>query len=320
MNDPENNLAGIGIAAPEPKPRVYPSSDLIDTILENQSPVILEVGIGDGPKGAAIFYPEGMHYKSAKDVIKDFQKVPERRIGTHTANRVESLIDLTNRFADQETSVIFAEAKVTDNSIAASITSILDFHPKNEKNEDARNAQHKIFYNFPISSVFQKWLKTNCVVMSQADFAVFLEDHIGEIVSANSVEIERVQNLSPVFADPLDMLGLCRDLKIYAEEKLEESFRPSSGERKLKFSVVHKDASGNVLSIPDFFVINVPMFEAGADQRIMVKLRYRKQPTGAVFSYDLYRVDKMLEEAFNVAVEDVKRETQLPVFIGKAAS
>jgi len=295
----------------------YPSSELVQKVIDNISPDIAEIDI-NGVKAAVIFVPKGMEVKSAKTIIDEYKIKPDRRTGTHTVHRVSSFIALFNRFKAPE-SVVFAEASITDNSINASLTGILDFHPATAVNTEASNGGHKLLYKFPISSMFAKWLKTNGEVMDQEEFAVFLEDHIGEISVASSIEKESMANLSAKFAEPLEILSLARELAIYSNETIEQSYKPSSGERKIKFSVQHKDSNNNEISIPDFFVITVPMFEAGEQQRIIVKLRYRKSSGRIVWFYELYRVDKMLEAAFDQTITEVEAGTEAPLFVGKSA-
>lgn len=305
----------------------YPSPDLVDKVLENVAPQ--ELTIKDGNTQATVlFVPNGMSVESAKKYINEFRKNPERRVGVHIASRLPSFVDLTKRFIEDNPekgeAVIFGECEVSGNSIKANLTTILDFHPANPNNEDARNRGHKISYNFPISVQFKPWLEKNAKGMSQEDFALFLEEHLPEIVIATDEEKASINGLKPNFGEPLRILELSRDLVIYSSEEVVQTFKPSSGEREIKFSVTHKtgeakNATGTVANIPDFFVVRSPIFAGGADERILVRLRYRKVDGAVVWFYELYRLDKILNLAFDEAVKVVREQTKLPLYVGTAA-
>lgn len=69
--------------------------------------------------------------------------------------------------------------------------------------------------------------------------------------------------------------------------------------------------------MPSIFLIGIPVFNNGPFYRIAARLRYRKNGGKIVFWYDLWRTDRTFDHAFSEAVERVKVETDLPVFIGK---
>ena len=74
------------------------------------------------------------------------------------------------------------------------------------------------------------------------------------------------------------MLELSRNLEIYSQESYRQKNKRSSDETELKFTSQHVDAGGKPIKIPDFFVIQLPLFDGGISERVLVRLRYR--PTG----------------------------------------
>lgn len=291
-------------------------ADHIKTMLENIQPRIIPVE-GDGKKAEVLLVPNGMEAEGVKKFLDAYNKVPERRKGTHKADRLESFIDLTNRFKDS-CSVIFARGNVSGNSISASLTAILDFHPEDADNTVALNCEHKVSYQFPVSKEFSFWLKNNAEGMDQSQFALMLEERISEMSVATDADCAQIENLKPKFAAPVDILELARNLEIYSSESVQQAVKLSSGEREIKFTAVHNGADGKPVSIPDFFVLNIPIFEGERPVRILVRLRYRKQGNGVLWFYDLYRVDMVFQEAFDKALEKVKEGTKLPLFLGSA--
>lgn len=285
-------------------------SDLANTISAHMAPqnVIID---GD----SLMLVPNGMKAVSLKPFIDEQKLHPDLRKGTANHQRLQSLIDHANRFKG-EASVLFAKAEVAKTSITASIQSIFDYHPAGSDLAKADNLKHRGLYEFPIAKDFVFWLEHNGDLMAQDEFALFLEEHVIEMASPTDEDKALVTGLSPRFAEPIDILSLSRDLEIYSKDMVKQALKLSSGERELKFSTEHCDADGKPVAIPDFFVVQMPLFDGGESHRILARLRYRKAGERLVWAYDLYRIDRTLEEAFQVACSAVQTETALPLFYG----
>lgn len=294
-----------------------PFTDLANAVKDNQKPQLLSVKRGDEKSVEVLAMPDGMTAHSLKKFVDENRLVPERRSGCIHVSRLQSLIDITNRFKNSG-SAIFADASIDENSIEAKIKTYFDYHPESAEITDAQNLGHTAVYQFPVSHVFQTWLDNNKSSMNQGDFALFLEEHSGEIASPSELDKYEVANLKPKFADSAEIVALSRDLELYSESTLKDKRKLSSGEVELTFVQEHKDAGGNKIQIPDFFVLRVPMFEGGEPERILVRLRYRLSGSAVVWHYDLYRVDQSLDRAFSTACEKVKTSTELPLFFGSA--
>ena len=292
--------------------------DYIATVLENTKPAIMDVAVGTTDKAQVIVYPKTMEVASVKEFLEEYAKVPERREGTHTALDVNTFIEITNRFKNDD-SVVFAQAQVANNTISASLLSVLDFHPAGKENDKAANLDHKVSYKFPISKELAFWLRLNGTELGQTDFALLLEERIGEMTVAQESDIAAIKNLKPKFADPLEILSLSRDLEIYSNVKVKQAAKLSSGERKLEFDEAHVDATGKAISIPDFFMLSIPIFVGGKSEKVTVRLRYRKKGEGVVWFYDLYRVDQVFQTAFETITQDVAEKTKLPLYLGTPA-
>lgn len=292
------------------------TSDVLKGILENTKPQLY--GSLDPETGGYMAVPNGMKIQSIKQFLDEYRVVPERRVETVTVDRVDSFIALVTRFKSGQ-SVIFAKGEVGMNAIRANMTAILDYHPASGDVFQASNKGHRVKYDFPISKEFKFWIEHNAKSMEQGEFASLLEERIIEMVTAGEVDKLAVSNLSPRFAVPLEVLELARNLKIYSTENVQQAIKLSSGEKAIKFSAVHNGADGKPISIPDFFVINIPIFAGErTGTRILVRLRYRKQGEKILWSYDLYRVDNVFEQAFNDAIEFAQKATELPLYLGAA--
>lgn len=306
---PPNQPSGAMIQA-NPK-------DLAEVLRENFKPEVKTIERGDDKKTDVIVVPEGFKVESLKKHLDENRLYPERRTGTVTTTRIKSFIDVVNRFKNED-SVVFADVKVEDKRIEANLTAVFDYHPKNDDVQDADNLGHRATFGFPISKAFKNWLEKNTQAMSQIEFAYFLEKRLHDMSAPTEEDKAMIEGLKPKFADPINILELSRDLEIYSNEAFISRNKLSSGETEIKFSAQHVDGNGKPISIPDFFVINVPIFEGGSRQRVLSQLRYRKDGNVLVWFYELYNIDEMLLEAFDKATAEVEAAVALPLYFGKA--
>lgn len=291
--------------------------ELAETLRENMKPELKTIEKGTSAKADFLLVPNGMKAESVKKYLDEYREKPERRAGTIKTSRVQSFIDITNRFKGPS-SVLFAEVNVEDRKISANITAIFDYHPSGEDTQNADNLGHRATYGFPISKAFKNWLDQNTNAMSQIEFAYFLEKRINDMSSPTEEDKALIEGLKPKFADPIEILELSRDLEIYSNEAFVSRNKLSSGETELKFTNQHVDGSGKPIKIPDFFVINVPVFEGGPRQRVLSQLRYRKKDSTVVWFFELYNIDEMLHESFDKSCAEVEKAVGLPLFFGTA--
>ena len=111
-------------------------------------------------------------------------------------------------------------------------------------------------------------------------------------------------------------MELSRGLQVYESSAVREVVNLSSGEGQISFQSEHTDQHGVPLKVPGLFLIAIPVFRNGPLYRIAARLRYRKN-AGLVFWYDLWRIDRTFDHAFDEALGRVRAETALPVMLGK---
>ncbi len=289
--------------------------EFAETIRRNMEPRSIQTARGSFDHAEIAVVPYGMNAVSLKPFLDEYRTKPDRRTGTATVDTLGSFMDLANRFKNDD-SAVFARAQVTENAISASLTAIFNYHPANGENTDAQFSDHRALYSFPTSKDFKFWLNGNRKPMGQLEFALLLEERLMDMSAVTDADRAAIEGLKPTFADPLTILELSRDLEIYSDETFKSKGKLSSGETEMKFTSEHKDATGKPVTIPDFFVIQLPLFEGGDPQRLLVRLRYRLKDAAVVWFYELYRVDQALETAFADACEHVKTLTDLPVYFG----
>lgn len=246
---------------------------------------------------------------------------PRYRRGTAAMTSIDSFIQHVNRFGDDDTAV-FAD----DKRDAPKLTAVLDYHRADAEGErgEYRHGKHRTTFAFPLSDEWKAWTKANSTVMTMGQFALFLEDRIGDIAIAGDEfpdDIARFVNVNggvESIADFATLVELSRGLKVYESAQVEEATNLNSGEGHIRFSVEHetRGRSGGTVKVPTMFFIAIPIFKKGPFYRIGARLRYRKTAEGVKFWFDLYREDRSFDHAFAEAVERVDIETPADVFYG----
>lgn len=245
-----------------------------------------------------------------------YRAKPLRRVGTAQHTRLDSFIHHVNRFKAGN-SVVFAK----DDAAAPKLTAIFDYHPEGWEPTEARFCQHRAIYAFPLSEEWKAWSKNDGVSLSMTDFAAFLEDHIVDVVAdakpSSAAAIDFMGKVGGDIAGPSKLMEIARGLQVNEASTLREARNLSSGETEIVFTSTHLDAAGNKLIMPSLFMICIPVFARSTEYwQVLARFRYRKIGGSIQFSYELWRLDLVFEEAFQQACDTVVEQTSLPLFVG----
>ncbi|MGH0001328.1 DUF2303 family protein [Pseudovibrio ascidiaceicola] len=323
------------------------SADAIQKIAEmagqNKAPEIVTVQHTTGKELSFLITRQdqgGMKLTDLSANLALFDLNPHRVKGTSEHLTLESLIDHANRFSNNN-SVLFADIRPQNLSIQC----VLNYHDALnqivkgdgeviEANEKPlpQHSDHKGLYRFPLSDQWQVWNKASLDAKSQDEFSFFLEDNITDVMALpNFLKgdtneklsepdrqlYELVQTLEGRPCSSEKLMQLAKGLQIHEANQIETGFNRNSGEQQIVFKEEHQGADGKPLSVPNMFLISIPVFKNSAPYRIPVRLRYRKAGGTIKWLVSLHNPERMLEHAFNEACDLAKQETGLPLFFGK---
>lgn len=249
---------------------------------------------------------------SLKALIEE-ARPPIPRVGTATTDTLDSFVDLVNRHKD-DGSVIFAATSHP----GLKLTAVLDYHGLDGT---AREGKHRIVYAFPLTEEFKVWVAGDGKAMKQAEFALFLEEHVAELASPLDGECSEYEpKFKARFGAPNELLDLSRSLEVNEGSKAKQSFNPQTGERQVAFTAEHTNAAGDPIDIPGIFMISVAPFVSGDSEppkiRIPARLRYRLIGGAITWFYQLYRWEYFLRERVQIDLAEAAKETGLPTFEG----
>lgn len=207
-----------------------------------------------------------------------------------------------------------------------------------------RFGKHRASYAFPLSDEFMAWMEANGQPMGQGDFAAFLEERALDIEpppvtdgfftgqapapAYDAPEADRrryefmellrtmTARLGGKWAGPERMMELSRGLKVNESNRVEAKANVSSGAGGIVFMSEHTDEKGELLEVPNLFLISIPIFKNGPRYLMPVRLRYRVAGGRVLWFYDTYRHDKTFDAAFDEACTRVRGETGLPLLVG----
>lgn len=313
---------------------------IVDLVKRHFEPKVVTIEAG-GVQGSVLILPNGTGLAAhpIKPFLDPFRERPERRMGTATLQDLASLIAHVNRFKDED-SAIFADR----NMERPSITAVLDYHEACNTYDDTgglvgedhasakpRFGQHRANYAFPLSDEWKAWIKAGTTMMDQQEFAEFLEDRIGDVMSPpdlvnaplsadDETAVAKAKDLLSLlggsFATPNRLMELSRGLAVHVGETVKQATNLSTGEAQVQYVSSHQDEQGQPLKVPNLFLVAIPVFRAGPLYQIAIRLRYRVRGASLVWSCQMYRPEKAFEDAFDEACETAQEKTGLPLFIG----
>lgn len=258
---------------------------------------------------------EATSAESVKGFLDEYRDKPERKKGTATLTNLDSFIAHVNREKLEHSAVFLNES-------GPRLVAVYDY--QQPAAGEPRFHEHKAHYAFPLSDEWQAWMGKSGELISQREFAEFLEDQLTDVLDANTVkvraDIDALEHATGGHvATPQQLLEVSRGLKFKSNRSYANHEVLSSGDTQFTFeeSTSAQTKAGQPLTVPTCFVISIPVFRLGAVYALAVKLRYRVCVDGSVaWGIALYKPEKRLEDALSEAAKRVESETGLPVFYG----
>jgi hypothetical protein len=279
-------------------------------------------------------------------------ETPTQRSGTVTIKSLASMTAFVTRMR-QDNSILFAD--IGDGSTEPSLTCIFDYHDAvnppmvmgeamlhgGDRQDEERTpaptallaiepmprwARYRAKYSFPASDQWKVWAGKHQKPMDQLELAYFLEENIDDIVSPGTLQpgsklSAMVKDLGMRLGERLDLIKTARGFSIRSNESVNQVVNTSTGEYQVSFDQTHTpnaQADGQPVSVPNGFLIGIPVFEGDAAYQLLARLRHQKRDNKVQWHYDLYRLAFAKRDAFQLACASVALNTGVPLFHGVA--
>lgn len=219
----------------------------------------------------------------------------------HAAVKVQDVAGFATYFLryNDEDSIIFG------NPADFSFHGVMDYH--RNKEGAARLGLHTVTLFLRQTKRWMTWFSANKKNMPQEEFATFIEDNLADIWAPDGS--------LPAAAD---MLEISRTLEATSSYTFSQRTNLKSGERKLGFNETLNATAGpgEEMSIPDKFVIKLPIFLNQAPVEVTCRLRFRINGGKLTMWFDMVRVDEMLAAEFERARLGVQEATGAEILLG----
>ncbi|MEN6306006.1 MAG: DUF2303 family protein [Armatimonadia bacterium] len=268
----------------------HTDADFVNAIasLARQGSIVL-----DHPQGGkAVMRPDGQveHLKPADWPLTHIkQQVKAFDAGSFIAyvNRFKLLSRIGEE--TEEKTTVFADP------VKYALRGIIDYHSGTAPDR----AAHVVNYEVPFSEQWSRWRGIDGKLMSQIEFAEFVEENVQDIVE-------------PPAAGFLDLV-----VGLHAKKKVafESGVRLQDGSHQLTYAEEIEAKGRGQMLVPSEFAIGIPVFFGGEAYKVRAFLRYRIDEGRLVFAVKLHRRLFTEQTAFGDICASVGDGVDLPVLL-----
>lgn len=218
---------------------------------------------------------------------EDFLDRPIRRSERHEFRSIKSFIDYINSQKLPGTRIFASQDRLTfigDIEHPATGVSFPSWH------------SHIPTLKLRNDPDWDRWNGVNGKMMSQTEFADFIDEMQFTVVSPDSAAL----------------IEMVEKMQVTGDKKFASSINRTTGSVELEWRDEVKQTDGK-LKLPTTLGICVAPFEAVAPIDMAVALRWRAGNGAFTFGVRLHRPDKILRAAWTKACETIEAETDVPV-------
>jgi len=263
---------------------------------------------------------EGMRTIAVQETLDSRKAHPRRAVGTVKVLTLDSFMRALERWERNGTSV-YADHRGSDNNRGnPSLVAVLNDHDAVAAGGSPGWCDHRIIYNPELSDEWKAWVAHDGQPMDQEEFAILLEDNILDVLAPSSMPpgtAEVVRELGVRCAASAELQALSHGLSVRVSQTVVDVRNLDSGQDQLVFKEEHADENGAPLSVPNAFIIAIPVFYGGVAYPLVVRLRYRVRQGKIKWIYQLVRPLDAKRDALDAMLLELRQKFEgVPVFEG----
>lgn len=231
--------------------------------------------------------------------------LPDHIAQAVTIETIESFGDYVNRFKTSLTS-IFGE--IAEDRMVA----VMDYHVPPialKEGEEALTdvlgapqfASHRVTLRLPFALEFKTWSAVSGKMMSQLEFARFVEENAADI-------------LAPTGAD---LLEVARDLHAVRKVDFRKAVRTSTDVETFEYSDQTEAKTSGGVDVPTKFLISIPVYFGEEPVTFQAFLRWNLAEGQLSLGLVLHRAEHIRQAEFKRLVARVVEVTQCPAVFGR---
>lgn len=267
---------------------------IIDAARLGENPAELELG-----KYYAVRRTDGQGIDTIDLTGDQYRAYPRRVTGVVHVDNVASFAEYYAKHASPA-SEVFADEK------RRQIVAVLDAPASETSDTDARAdwRQHLLILTPPFTDAWKTWAGKDRQMMSQTDFAEFIEDNLADIAP------------EPVSA--ADMLLVATTFQRHDKVQFASSTILDSGERLLRYEETVDARAGDKgsIKVPAKFKIGVTIFDDAPHYGIECRFRHRVKSGALSMAYLLDRPADKMRDAFRSVVDLAAEQTGATIMRG----
>lgn len=247
-------------------------------------------------KPAFVAVPDGWKLQDTEEL----DACPRRKKSIVSLDDDTGYIDYIKRHGAPDLTTIWCNADYEKGQV--SYTSVLNDHAGDDGGQEWRD--HIARFTPAQSVEWKRWIANSNEVMSQLDFATFLENNMADIATVEGLP------------SGTDMLHMSTNLEITQDSSIKSAIRMQSG--GVRISYIEDDNAETTKSMEVFsqFAIGIPVFRSGDAYQVNARLKYRLNGGKLKFWYELIRADKVMEASAKSLTAKIHEQTTFPIFHG----
>jgi uncharacterized protein YfdQ (DUF2303 family) len=270
-------------------------NNVAQTILKNLPKPIKIRHLPDDSQ-ITVAVPEGYSLDS-----RDFESLlpaPRRKKGKVLLSDVDSFIRYVKSQGSLSTSTIWQYENDCDVLFKAV------FNDYGATPEETAWRDHLAILELDLTEEAQEWLGKNGTVMSQMEFAQFLDKNIEDVINAEG------------FPTGTQILEMATGFEARSDYRFKSVVRLQSGGYDMAFVKDDDKATVAKMSVFDKFAIGIPLFKNDTKYQINARLRYRHRDGEVKFWYDLTNLAKVKAAAIKAIATTIKDQCGMPLYYG----
>lgn len=270
---------------------------------ELPKPLILQTLSTADEHGAVIYMAVPNHSRLEKVDGESLLPAPRRTKATTTLTDHTSFLQYVNEHKQPATAVWCQFDPVT---YKLAFNAVID-----EIGPEAPAwRSHKANFAPTMSNEWLTWTENNRKVMTQLEFAYFIEEHEEDISAVDG------------YPSSLDMMKMATEFEARQDQAIKSTVRLQNGGVELAY-VSNDDAQTiEKMRLFEKFRIGIPVFRGAAEGHLLeARLRYRTHQGKASFWYELVRPDRAHEMAAKTMIETIRDGlNEVSVLMGSCVS
>lgn len=243
-----------------------------------------------GPDGIPfIVVPKGSETKS----LEPFLLNPAMKRGVLNFETRESFTRYVNEQKVPATRIFMKEQ---------CFTAVLDFHDSTVIGPDAGWMNHKAHFSLKPTPAWTLWRDRNKKVVSQKDFAEFLEENYPDVIEPAGAEL----------------LDIASTLQAHTQVRFKRGLRLDNTTEQLQYeeTVDAKGGVGGDMEVPRAIKLSLVMFYGEPKTEIVARLKYQIANGVLTFWFEMVRVQDILDAVVQSTAAKIIEETKLVPFNG----